>query len=72
MKQVVLICSLIFCADVFAQTQSDYTIHQLKSVQFTEDKTYVYALPFEQNKKIFLIQAYDSKMSHKGEYALDF
>jgi murein DD-endopeptidase MepM/ murein hydrolase activator NlpD len=56
----------------FAQTQDDYTIHQLKNGKFTTDNSYVYALPFEKNKKIFLIQAYKSNLSHKGEIALDF
>jgi murein DD-endopeptidase MepM/ murein hydrolase activator NlpD len=52
--------------------QQEYSIHDLKSVKFKEDSSYIYSLPFENNKKVFLIQAYDSKMSHKGEYALDF
>jgi murein DD-endopeptidase MepM/ murein hydrolase activator NlpD len=53
-------------------SQHQYSIRDLKSGKFTEDTSYVYSLPFENNKKVFLIQAYDSKMSHKGEYALDF
>jgi len=52
--------------------QQEYSIHDLKSGKFKEDSSYIYSLPFENNKKVFLIQAYDSKMSHKGEYALDF
>ena len=52
--------------------QQEYSIHDLKSGKFKEDSSYIYSLPFENNKKVFLIQAYDSKMSHKGELALDF
>ena len=52
--------------------QQQYSIHDLKSGKFKEDSSYIYSLPFENNKKVFLIQAYDSKMSHRGEYALDF
>ena len=52
--------------------QQQYSIRDLKSGKFTDDSSYIYSLPFENNKKVFLIQAYDSKMSHKGEYALDF
>lgn len=52
--------------------QQQYSIPDLKSGKFTDDRSYIYSLPFEDNKKVFLIQAYDSKMSHKGEYALDF
>jgi murein DD-endopeptidase MepM/ murein hydrolase activator NlpD len=52
--------------------QQQYSINDLKSGKFKEDSSYIYSLPFENNKKVFLIQAYDSKMSHKGEFALDF
>jgi len=52
--------------------QQQYSIHDLKSGKFKEDSSYIYDLPFENKKKVFLIQGYDSKMSHKGEYALDF
>lgn len=52
--------------------QEQYSIRDLKSGKFKEDSSYIYDLPFENKKKVFLIQAYDSKMSHKGEYALDF
>ena len=52
--------------------QQQYSIHDLKSGKFKEDSSYIYLLPFENKKKVFLIQAYDSKMSHKGELALDF
>lgn len=52
--------------------QQQYSIRDLKGGKFVDDSSYIYSLPFENNKKIFLIQAYDSKMSHKGEYALDF
>lgn len=69
-----LIASLVFFVIVQtkAQTQSDYSVHQLKNGAFTHDQTYIYSLPFQKGKKILLIQAYESKMSHKGEYALDF
>jgi len=52
--------------------QQQYSIQDLKSGKFIEDSSYIYSLPFENSKKVFLIQAYDSKMSHKGEIALDF
>lgn len=54
------------------RAQQQYSIPDLKSGKFTDDSSYIYDLPFENNKKVFLIQAYDSKMSHKGEFALDF
>jgi murein DD-endopeptidase MepM/ murein hydrolase activator NlpD len=72
MKQLLILLFTVISFSAVAQSQSDYTIRELKGGQFTEDNTYIYALPFEQNKKVFLVQAYDSKLSHKGEYALDF
>lgn len=52
--------------------QQQYSIHDRKAGKYVDDTSYIYSLPFEINKKVFLIQAYDSKMSHKGEFALDF
>lgn len=52
--------------------QQHYSISDLKKGKFIKDSSYIYALPFENKKKVFLIQAYDSKMSHKDELALDF
>lgn len=52
--------------------QQEYSFKDLKGGKFVDDSSYIYSLPFENNKKVFLIQAYDSKMSHKGEIALDF
>lgn len=63
---------MLFCCCHFCVGQAQYSIQDLKSGKFKEDSSYIYNLPFENNKKVFLIQAYDSKMSHKGEIALDF
>ncbi|MET0392366.1 MAG: M23 family metallopeptidase [Chitinophagaceae bacterium] len=52
--------------------QDPYSIHDLKAGKFKEDSSYIYTLPFANRKKVFLIQAYESKMSHRGERALDF
>ncbi len=49
-----------------------HTIRDLKNGRWTEDSTYVYELPFQKGKKVYLIQAYDSKFSHKNELSLDF
>ena len=71
MRFVPVFIMVVCCKTCFSQTNG-YSIHDLKSGKFKEDSSYIYSLPFENNKKVFLIQAYDSKMSHKGEYALDF
>lgn len=36
------------------------------------DSSFVYSLPFETGKKVFLVQGYESMFSHKGSKALDF
>jgi murein DD-endopeptidase MepM/ murein hydrolase activator NlpD len=70
MKPVFLLLLVILNTVCFAQQQ--YSIRDLKEGKFVDDSSYVYSLPFENKKKVFLIQAYNSKMSHKGELALDF
>ena len=52
--------------------QSNYSFHDLKAGKFEHDSSYIYSLPFEKGKSYLLIQGYNSKMSHKGEIALDF
>lgn len=53
-------------------SQQQYSVNDLKNGKFKDDSSYVYTLPFEHRKKVFLIQAYESVFSHKGEKALDF
>ena len=63
---------LLFLFSLASFSQTNYSIRDLKEGKFKNDSSYIYSLPFEKGKKVFLIQAYDSKMSHKGELALDF
>ena len=72
MKLACIILFLITGSIPQAQTQSDYSIRELKNGSFANDNTYIYSLPFQKGKKVYLVQAYDSKFSHKGENALDF
>jgi murein DD-endopeptidase MepM/ murein hydrolase activator NlpD len=51
---------------------TDREIHNLKGGRVKPDNSYVYHLPFANGNKYFLIQAYNSKMSHKSELSLDF
>jgi murein DD-endopeptidase MepM/ murein hydrolase activator NlpD len=69
MKKLLLILFLIPSV-VFAQQQ--YSINDLKNGKNKTDSSYIYTLPFEHKKKIFLIQGYESMFSHKSERALDF
>ena len=55
-----------------SHSQEDYSIRDLKNGKFKNDSSYIYRLPFQNKKKVFLIQAYESSFSHKGERALDF
>jgi murein DD-endopeptidase MepM/ murein hydrolase activator NlpD len=71
MRSVTVFIMIGYNAVCFSQTNG-YSVHELKSGKFKDDSSYIYSLPFENKKKVFLIQAYDSKMSHKGEFALDF
>jgi murein DD-endopeptidase MepM/ murein hydrolase activator NlpD len=50
----------------------NYSTTDLKAGKFKADSSYIYALPYKTGKSYFLIQAYESKMSHKDERALDF
>jgi len=63
---------LLLPSIAFSQTQDDYSIRDLKNGKFKADNSYIYTLPFRNKKRVFLIQAYESSFSHKGERALDF
>ncbi len=71
LKQQSLLCVLLIVS-LEAVCQDHYSTQDLKNGKFKEDKSYIYTLPFVPKKKVFLIQAYESKMRHKGERALDF
>ncbi len=55
-----------------AISQRQYTVNELKNGKFKDDSSHIYTLPFEQGKKVFLVQGYESLFSHNGEKALDF
>lgn len=67
-----LFLPLLLSVPQIAVAQSAYSTSDLKNGKFKSDSSYVYTLPFEQGKKVFLIQGYESMFSHKGEKALDF
>jgi murein DD-endopeptidase MepM/ murein hydrolase activator NlpD len=70
MKPFLLLWITISTLNCYSQ---QYSIHDLKEGKFKDDNSYIYSLPFENKKKVFLIQGYESKIfSHKGERALDF
>ena len=63
----------LFLSPLFCFSQGNYSTQDLKAGKFEADSSYIYSLPFENKKKVFLIQGYESKIfSHKNERALDF
>jgi hypothetical protein len=71
MKKIFSLCFIIPAISCFAQDQ--YSTRDLKEGKFKDDSSFIYSLPFQDHKKVFLIQGYESKIfSHKGERALDF
>jgi murein DD-endopeptidase MepM/ murein hydrolase activator NlpD len=69
-KVVSLLIFLPF--SLLAYGQEDPSLRDLKAGRYTADTSFVYLLPFQGGKSYFLVQAYQSNLSHKGEYALDF
>jgi murein DD-endopeptidase MepM/ murein hydrolase activator NlpD len=63
---------ILFLIPLFANSQRQYTAAELKDGKFKDDSSYIYTLPFEHKKKVFLVQGYESMFSHKGSKALDF
>ena len=68
MKKILILLILSTVSSAHGQ----YSVRDLKNGKFSDDSSYIYTLPFQPNKNVFLVQAYESKMSHKGEIALDF
>ena len=69
MKAVLI---FIFFIPFLSLAQQEYSVSELKNGKNKNDSSYIYTLPFEHKKKVFLIQGYESIFSHKGERALDF
>jgi hypothetical protein len=63
---------VLLLVSLSAGAQTEASIRELKSGKVKPDTSHVYSLPYQKGKKYLLIQAYMSKMSHKGEIALDF
>lgn len=68
-KYIALSCILFTAC---SSPKNTYTTRELINGKFKNDSSYIYSLPFETGKKVFLIQGYETPFSHKGERALDF
>jgi murein DD-endopeptidase MepM/ murein hydrolase activator NlpD len=73
MRKVVLFAFYFFAGvTALAQAPPPAPIRDMKAGRVENDNSYVYALPWPEGKKYFLIQGWHSAYSHKGEFALDF
>jgi murein DD-endopeptidase MepM/ murein hydrolase activator NlpD len=72
MKYVVLFALIICCSYSTHAQLTNTEIRNLKNGKVKTDNSYIYNLPFAKGSKFLLIQAYNSKMSHQNELALDF
>jgi murein DD-endopeptidase MepM/ murein hydrolase activator NlpD len=71
MKYPFLFLLVVFSFAANAQL-TDKEIYDLKGGSVKPDNSPVYTLPYATGSKFLLIQAYNSKMSHKNEISLDF
>jgi murein DD-endopeptidase MepM/ murein hydrolase activator NlpD len=71
MRYCLAVFFIFFVSFCHAQL-SDTEIRNLKGGRVKPDNSYVYRLPFAKGSKFLLIQAYNSKMSHRNELSLDF
>ena len=51
---------------------SGYRYYDSVRYKTGHDSSFVYSLPFETGKNVFVVQGYESMFSHKGSKALDF
>ncbi len=71
--KIFLLFIFISCNTLNTQAQLTNTeIRNLKNGNLKPDNSHIYTLPFAKGNKFLLIQAYNSKMSHQSELALDF
>jgi murein DD-endopeptidase MepM/ murein hydrolase activator NlpD len=72
MKAVTILWCFLFLQKALYAQLSDAEIRNLKGGRVKPDNSFVYSLPFAKGSKFLLIQAYNSKMSHRNELSLDF
>lgn len=72
MKQLIFYFVLNLASLCGLAQLTDAEIRNLKGGRVKPDNSFVYSLPFAKGSKFLLIQAYNSKMSHRHELSLDF
>ncbi|MBO9563308.1 MAG: M23 family metallopeptidase [Niastella sp.] len=71
MKATLALTLILLSFSGFSQL-SDSEVMDLKTGRRKDDTSYVYWLPYAEKKSFLLIQASNSKMSHRQELSLDF
>jgi murein DD-endopeptidase MepM/ murein hydrolase activator NlpD len=71
-KLIIFILLISNSFAIFCQQPNVKKIMDLKQGKIKIDTSYIYQLPFELGTKRRVVQAAYSKLSHKGEIALDF
>ncbi len=72
MRPVIIFCCFLFCKPFVWAQLTDAEVRNLKGGRVKPDNSFIYSLPFAEGCKFLLIQAYNSKMSHRHELSLDF
>jgi len=67
---IILCCSLVGCA--VSNNPQRKEIKQLQKGNIKDDTSFVYSLPFENDKSHLIVQGYFGVFSHKERAALDF
>lgn len=72
MRSSIILCCFLLLQNVLHAQLTDAEIHNLKGGRVKPDNSFIYSLPYATGSKFLLIQAYNSKMSHRHELSLDF
>jgi murein DD-endopeptidase MepM/ murein hydrolase activator NlpD len=67
-----IVALLIFSLYGCGLLQSNKSFKEAEKEKDGPDTSFIYRLPFADNKNVFLVQGYESAFSHKGNLALDF
>jgi hypothetical protein len=62
--------NILIVLNIYFSVFVEVCVSQTLSVHV--DYNYVYELPFKSGKKVYILQGYNGRYSHRGDYALDF
>lgn len=70
-RTILIIVLVLVLIPVYAQLSNEEVMDR-KMGRLKKDTSYIYTLPYKEGKRVLLIQAANSEMSHKDELSLDF